>query len=101
VENLAGGNVRSALGYVNTFVGSGHVDTAKILEIEEVSGAYYVPLHEFVGHHLRGLPLLQPSSSPIANVYEISRPDAREHFRCPSSSGMWSERARWGTSRGT
>jgi hypothetical protein len=32
VENLSGGNVRAGLGFLNTFVGSGHVDTKKILD---------------------------------------------------------------------
>lgn len=84
VENLAGGNVRAALGYVNTFVGSGHVDTRKILDIEEESGSYTVPLHEFVRAITYGdYRYYDPSSSPIANVFDVSRPDTREHFLLP------------------
>jgi hypothetical protein len=84
VENLAGGNVRAALGYLNTFVGSGHVDTRKILDIEEESGSYTVPLHEFVRAISYGdYRYYDPSSSPIANLFEISRPDVREHFLLP------------------
>jgi hypothetical protein len=84
VDNLAGGNVRAALGYLNTFVGSGHVDTRKILDIEQEFGSYTVPLHEFVRAIIYGdYRYYDPSSSPIANVYEISRPDKREHFLLP------------------
>jgi hypothetical protein len=84
VENLAGGNVRQALRFLNTFVGSGHVDTRKILDIQSETGGYTVPLHEFVRAILYGdYRYYDPSASPIANVFEISRPDSREHFLLP------------------
>jgi hypothetical protein len=84
VENLAGGNVRTALGFVDTFVGSGHVDTRKILEIEQTTGSYTVPLHEFVRAIVYGdYRYYDPSASPIANLFEISSPDSREHFLLP------------------
>ncbi len=84
VENLAGGNVRAALGFLNTFVGSGHVDVQKILDIVEESGSYYIPLHEFARAIIYGdYRYYHPSSSPIANVFEISTPDKREHFLLP------------------
>jgi hypothetical protein len=84
VENLAGGNVRSALGFLNTFVGSGHVDVQKILDIVKDSGRYYIPLHEFARAIIYGdYRYYHPSSSPIANVFEISTPDRREHFLLP------------------
>jgi hypothetical protein len=81
VENLSGGNVREALGFLNTFVGSGHVNTRKILDIEADDGNYIVPLHEFgraiiYGDHQ----YFDPAASPIANVFEISTEDGREHF---------------------
>ena len=81
VENLSGGNVREALGFLNTFVGSGHVNTRKILEIEAEQGDYVIPLHEFVraiifGDHQH----FDPEASPVANVLEISTNDGREHF---------------------
>ena len=81
---MAGGNVRQALGFLNTFVGSGHVDTRKILEIQRETGSYDVPLHEFVRAILYGdYRYYDPSASPIANVFEISQPDSREHFLLP------------------
>jgi hypothetical protein len=84
VENLSGGNVREALGFLNTFVGSGHVDTAKIFEIEEREGDYVIALHEFVraivyGDHI----YYNPQASPIANVLDVSTVDGRQHFLMP------------------
>jgi len=84
VENLAGGNVRSALEFLNTFVGSGHVDVQKIFDIVDETGRYYVPLHEFVRAIIYGdYRYYHPSRSPIANLFEISTPDPREHFLLP------------------
>ncbi len=84
VENLSGGNVRSALEYLNTFVGSGHVDVQKIFDIVGKTKHYYVPLHEFVRAIMYGdYRYYHPARSPIANVFEISTPDRREHFLLP------------------
>lgn len=85
VENLGGGNVRVALGFLNTFVGSGHVDTHKIRRIADESGSYIVPFHEFVRAIIYGdYEHYEPRASPIANVFDISAPDGREHFLLPS-----------------
>lgn len=84
VENLAGGNVRAALGFLTTFVGSGHVDTRKALRIFADSGRYYVALHEFLRAIIYGdYEHYDPDASPIANLFEISSPDGREHFLLP------------------
>jgi GTPase SAR1 family protein len=84
VENLGGGNVREALAFLDTFVGSGHVNTQKILDIQDETGSYTIPLHEFVRAVIYGdYRYFDPSASPIANVFEISRPDIREHFLLP------------------
>jgi hypothetical protein len=84
LENLSGGNVRAALGFVNTFVGSGHVDTRKILDITDETGRYTVALHEFVRSIIFGdYHYYDSAISPIANVFDISAPDGREHFLLP------------------
>ena len=44
VDNVCGGNIRLALDFIRIFVGSGNVDTGKILEIYRKSGSYTVPL---------------------------------------------------------
>ncbi len=81
IDNLAAGNIRLALGFIGSFIGSGHVDTAKILEVHNRSGRYTIPVHEFLraiiyGDHAH----YDPAASPIANLFAISRPDGREHF---------------------
>jgi hypothetical protein len=101
VENLSGGNIRAALGYLNTFVGSGHVDTTKIFEIEERDGDYLIALHEFVraityGDHVH----YSPRASPIANVFDISTDDGRQHFLMPLILGYVERAASTGGQEG-
>jgi hypothetical protein len=81
VDNMSGGNVRRALDFVVSFVGSGHVDSRKIFDILDQGGKYVLPMHEFVravtfGEHTH----YDPADSPIGNVFDISIPDGREHF---------------------
>jgi Cdc6-like AAA superfamily ATPase len=85
LENLAGGNMRRALEFVTQFIGSGHVDTQKIIAIEESDpGSYFIPLHEFLRSLLHGdNEYYDPSTSPIANLYAIDRPDPSSHFLAP------------------
>jgi hypothetical protein len=78
---LAGGNIRLALDFIGSFIGSGHVDTRKILEAYESSGSYRIPVFEFLRAVLYGdHELYNPDVSPIANIFAVSRPDGREHF---------------------
>lgn len=84
LDNVCGGNIRLALEFVKTFIGSGHVDTEKILNIFRKTGKYMVPLHEFlraviyVDHEY-----YSPQASVILNIFDISMPDAKEHFLTP------------------
>lgn len=81
VDNLATGNIRHALEFVSRFIGSGHVDTTKILDIYEREGRYFVPPHEFLRAIVYGdAEHYDANSSPVANLFDISQPDAREHF---------------------
>ena len=84
IDNIAGGNMRLALRFVTEFIGSGHIDTAKILEIYNRGHSYRIPLHEF----LRALLFsdgvyYDPEASPIANLFNITQADGREHFLLP------------------
>ena len=84
VDNVCGGNVRLALDFIRTFVGSGHADTAKMLRIYRETGKYNVAFHEFVraviyGDHRD----YDPSFSEITNLFDISGADGREHFLAP------------------
>jgi hypothetical protein len=87
LDNLSGGNVRQALDFLNAFVGSGYVSTRRILDIAEAAGndVYTVPLHEFFRAITFGdAEHYDPSTSPIANLFDIVEDDGREHFLLPS-----------------
>jgi len=84
LDNVCGGNVRLALDFVRAFIGSGHVDTQKILNIYHETGSYLVPLHEFLravtyGDH----EYYSPDASEILNLFDISTADGKEHFLSP------------------
>jgi hypothetical protein len=84
LDNMVGGNIRLALSFVRSFIGSGHVDTGKILGKYREKGSYLVPLHEFIraityGEHEH----YSPNSSEVVNLFDISIPDGKEHFLCP------------------
>ncbi len=84
VDNMSGGNVRRALDFLVSFIGSGHVDVRKILRILEESGRYDLPLHEFVRAVIfDDYEYFDPSESPVANVFDIRSLDGKEHFLVP------------------
>ncbi len=65
VDNLGGGNVRLALDFLSTFVGSGYG-------------------HEFIRAILFGEnDYYDPQASAIGNLFDISTNDGREHFLLP------------------
>jgi hypothetical protein len=89
IVNVAGGNVRLALDLVREFFGSGHVDTEKIIRIYEESGTYYIPLHEFLRAIIYGdAEHFDPDQAPVANLYDLSTVDGREHFLLPLMLGL-------------
>lgn len=85
IDNLAGGNMRRALSFVTQFVGSGHIDTAKIVGIERRDpGEYFIPIHEFLRSLMYGdNEFYDPQTSPIANLFAVDRPESRNHFLLP------------------
>lgn len=88
LDNLSGGNVRLALDLVKGFLGSGHVDTAKIIDIFGKQGSYEIPRHEFLRAVIYGdAQYYDPAQSTVANVFDISYPDQREHFLVPLMVG--------------
>lgn len=95
LDNMCGGNIRLALQFVKAFVGSGHLDTAKILEIYRETNYYSVAVHEFLraityGDHAH----YWPNASEILNLFDISGPDGREHFLSPillAQMDRWSQ----------
>ena len=84
VDNVCGGNIRLALDFIRTFVGSGHANTAKMLDIYRETGRYNVAFHEFVRAVIFGdYRDYHPGFSEITNLFDISGADGREHFLAP------------------
>lgn len=68
---------------------SGHFNAAKILSKHEERGRYTISVQEFTravifGDHEH----YDPSTSPIANLFDISTPDGREHFLLGNIGGF-------------
>ena len=81
IDNMSAGNIRRALDFIGAFVGSGHVDSRKILDAIEKTGGYVLPLHEFLRAVTYGdAEHYAPSKSQLINVYDISAKDGKEHF---------------------
>ncbi|MBM7025890.1 hypothetical protein [Clavibacter zhangzhiyongii] len=84
LENMSGGNTRLALEYLSAFIGSGYVDTQRILNVAAQGDVYTIPIHEFVRAIVNGEnDLYDPRSSRIINVFDVSIGDSREHFLLP------------------
>ncbi|MGW3607618.1 hypothetical protein [Micromonospora sp. NPDC005161] len=84
VDNLSSGNIRKALDFVSTFVGSGYVSTARILEAHRNGRLYTLPIHEFMRSILYGeYEYYDPRRSPVPNILDITTNDGREHFLLP------------------
>jgi hypothetical protein len=81
IDNLSGGNTRKALEFITSFIGSGHVNAEKILRVASEVGTYTIPIHEFTRAVIYGdFEQFDPTASPIVNLFDISRPDGKEHF---------------------
>lgn len=82
VDNLSSGNVRTALGYLQDFVGSGYVDTERLVTAATRGNRRYViPIHEFIRAILFGeYSYYDPRSSTIPNAFDISSSTRGEHF---------------------
>lgn len=84
IENLSGGNVRLALDILKVFLGSGHVNTKKIIDIYRESGRYTIAPHEFLRAIIYGDQVYyDPNRSIIANLFDVTTQDPREHFLMP------------------
>lgn len=82
LSNITGGNTRAVIELITGFFGSPNVDSEKIVAIEEETGNYKVPLHEFTKHALLGeYAYFNANSSLVAcNIFDVSAADPREHF---------------------
>ncbi len=95
LDNLAAGNVRLALDTVRAFLGSGHVDTAKIVEQYLRPGRYIIPLHELLRAVIYGdTEYYDPDHGPIVNVFDVYSEDPKEHFLVPLTIACLKEAGR-------
>lgn len=90
IDNICWGNIRLALEFVTTFIGSGHIDSKKMLdkEIEKVKRSpgehYCIKLYKFLRAIIYGVnKYFDPKRSEIANLFDISTMDGKEHFLLP------------------
>lgn len=84
VDNLSSGNTRRALDFISTFVGSGYVQTSRILDLAASGQTYTVPPHEFLRAILfQDHKYYDPESSPVPNLLWISTRSPQEHFLLP------------------
>ncbi|GIL37607.1 hypothetical protein [Phycicoccus sp. DTK01] len=84
VDNLSSGNARKALDFISTFVGSGYVQTSRILDLAASGATYFVPPHEFLRAILfQDHKYYDPETSPVPNLLWISTRSAQEHFLLP------------------
>ncbi|WP_417374310.1 hypothetical protein [Glutamicibacter protophormiae] len=85
IDNMSGGNMRRALGFVTRFVGSGHVNTRKIVDIWDQSGSYFIPEHELLRALLHGDGnYYDPVSSDVINIFKCTSIAPRDHFLMPT-----------------
>jgi hypothetical protein len=88
VDNMSGGNLRQALFFLYSFIGSGYVSTARVLDVAESGRVYTVPLHELLRAIIFGdADYFDPKTSPVCNIWDISSNDGREHFLLPNILG--------------
>jgi GTPase SAR1 family protein len=94
-ENASAGNVREALGFVEAFVGSGHIDLQRTLDRIGSSGRihYTVPVRDILRAVLYGEGVYyDPTRSPLPNLFDIREPIPEEHFLVALLLGFISER---------
>lgn len=82
LSNITGGNTRMVIELITGFCGSPNVESERIVKIEDETGDYKVPLHEFAKHALLGeYAHYNPTSSLVAcNIFDVLAADPREHF---------------------
>jgi hypothetical protein len=84
IDNICTGNIRKALQLIIIFIGSGHINTKKILDIVETEKKdYIVPLHEFfraIVYENNEYYSPEARVTPIVNILNIINPDPKEHF---------------------
>lgn len=81
IDNMSNGNIRKALDYVSTFIGSPHVDSEKIFRIIDSNEEYTLRLFEFLHAVMyNDNEYYNSQDSPIINIFDITSNDRKEHY---------------------
>lgn len=81
LENVSNGNIRDALGYLESYIGSAHIDLERILRIIENDATYTVPVYDVVRAAMLGdYEYYDPTRSPISNVFDLDSGSRVDHF---------------------
>jgi hypothetical protein len=87
IDNISYGNVRQAIEFLTVFIGSGHIDTHKILSKDSVhldNGVhkrYTIALHEFIRAIIfKENQYFNPVATEVINLFDIVSHDGKEHF---------------------
>ena len=72
--------MRKAIELIKKFFGSGHVDTQKIIQIQE-TGRYTIPVHEVLRSVIFGDNVYySPYNSEIINLFDVRKNETKDHF---------------------
>ena len=83
-ENICAGDVTLSLDLLKDTFSNPHVKQTKLLDYLLENGHCAIRFHEFLkGAILGDFNYYQPNKSPIANIFDISSPDGKEHFIIP------------------
>lgn len=81
LENASNGNVREALGYLESYIGSAHIDLERVLRLIDQDPRYLVPVFDVVRSAMLGdYEFYDPSRSPISNVFDLQSSSRVDHF---------------------
>lgn len=73
-----------ALGLLRDFIGSGHVDSERIVRRAKAGSTDLIQPHDLIRSIARGEAVhFDPSRSVLVNLFDIQHADGREHFLLP------------------
>jgi hypothetical protein len=83
LANITAGNIKGVLEFVKRFIGNPNVEAERIVNIQETTGSYTIPLHEFSKTAILGdYSHFSAESSLAMNLFDVEHADRKEHFLC-------------------
>jgi hypothetical protein len=86
LENVSNGNIREALGYLELYIGSPHVDLRRMLTIIRSTGSsgYTIPMRDFARSVMLGdNAYYDPDRSSLGNLLDCGGAGRADHFLLP------------------